>query len=34
MVSGGAAMILDVFLPCISVGGSSTNALDVPIQAI
>jgi hypothetical protein len=33
-VAGGAAMVLAVFLPWISVGGSSTNALDVPLAAI
>jgi hypothetical protein len=33
-LAGGAAMILAVFLPWISVGGSTTNALDVPLQAI
>lgn len=33
-LAGGAAMVLAVFLPWISVGGSSTNALDVPLAAI
>jgi zinc-ribbon domain len=33
-VAGGAAMILAVFLPWVSIGGSSPNALDVPLQAI
>jgi hypothetical protein len=33
-LAGGSAMILSVLLPWISIGGSTTNALDVPIQAL
>jgi hypothetical protein len=32
--AGGLAMILAVFLPWISLEGSSANALDVPLQAL
>jgi hypothetical protein len=33
-VGGGAVLVIAALLPWVSIGGASTNALDVPVQAL